>query len=404
MLRSIVSHTRSFSLQNKLGTKKAHSLSAAQFSTMKAQTDNFNSCPYVKASCSRGAGIVKIERPEALNSLNLDMVNALSEIYKNWENKHSVKMIIVKSDGRAFCSGGDVVSIYKASKNGTDLGNEFFRREYELNYFIHTLQLFHVAFINGIVMGGGAGISVNGHFSIATEKTVFAMPEVNIGFIPDVGGSYFLSRLKNYVGTYLALTGKTLSAYDVKKAGIATHYVQSKNLDKIQLTLETVVSRCYNDYDHSICLFEDSKPVVPENTRCILDEHGEMIRSVFSKNTVTEIVSALEKETSAFAKETLKSIRAACPISVHLSLEMQRRGAEKSLAECLQMEYTVALNILKKSNFYEGVRAVLVDKTRDARWSPARLEDVTPAMIEEYFKPTPGIPPLNLNLQRTPRY
>lgn len=291
-------------------------------------------------------GIATLNRPKALNSLNLNMVDKLYETYQQWESDKTVQTIILKSNGNAFCAGGDVRAIYTAGKEKLPLRSDFFIHEYKLNHLIYTLQKPHIALLNGVTMGGGAGISIHGHFRVATENTVFAMPEVGIGFAPDVGVTHFLSRLPKGIGHYLALTGNSISATDLKLLGFATHYIKSSALSALQETLQSIQAFTYHDYMETLKLFEDASPYVLENFNS-LAPHLSTIERCFTKATVREILDALSKESSDFAKSTLTTITTkACPISVYIAHEMLMRAAKYNMHECLQMEYTVVQNSL----------------------------------------------------------
>eukprot|EP01126_Amoeba_proteus_P021381 TRINITY_DN2171_c0_g1_i1.p1 TRINITY_DN2171_c0_g1~~TRINITY_DN2171_c0_g1_i1.p1 ORF type:complete len:262 (+),score=35.35 TRINITY_DN2171_c0_g1_i1:83-868(+) len=208
----------------------------------------------------RGASVtVTMNRPKVLNSLSLDMVRYLTPLYTQWEEDPSVSSIILRGQGRAFCAGGDIVQIYESGKTGTSLSRDFFREEYVLNHLIGTLRTPHVAIIDGITMGGGVGLSVHGKFRVASDNTVFAMPETGIGFFPDVGGTYFLPRLKGALGMFLGLTGYRLKGKHVVCAGIGTHYVPTENLKELENSLSMLTSKDSQHVEELISKF--STPV-----------------------------------------------------------------------------------------------------------------------------------------------
>jgi len=294
-------------------------------------------------------GLMTLNRPKALNSLNLEMIQAMSKTYKAWDVDPNVRVVVLRSgDHKSFCAGGDVRALYKAGKENLPLKTEFFIHEYQLNHLIHTLTKPHVALIDGITMGGGAGLSVHGHFIIATENTKFAMPEVGIGFAPDVGGSFFLSRLPHGFGQYLAMTGKMLVGSDVKAAGIATHFIRSTRIPEAINILKNSPHTSYFDYDQALKLLEDASPHNIDGWHSLIEPHANTIEQCFAnKASVANVVKALESEThNHFAKETLHALNTVSPLAVHVSHELVKRGTNLTLAECLQMEYTVVQRFL----------------------------------------------------------
>lgn len=291
-------------------------------------------------------GIITLNRPKALNALDLSMVKKILPTLIRWEQEKS--LVIVKGAGeKSFCAGGDVKSIALAAKKGEPLGNVFFKHEYTMNGIIGTYKIPYVAFIDGIVMGGGVGLSVHGQFRVATERSLFAMPETQIGLFPDVGGSHFLPRLGGKLGLYLGLTGQRLKGYDILKAGIATHYVNSTCLPD----LEKQLLECSNEHDIDKTLKKFS---VDAGTDFTLAPHLKQINKCFSASTVEDIVKELKKDNSEWAQSTLKLLSKMSPTSMKVTKVLLERGAQISLHECLQMEYNVAVNTLAKNDFLEG--------------------------------------------------
>lgn len=292
-------------------------------------------------------GIITLNRPKALNSLNLSMVNKIYPKLKKWENEK--KIVIIKGAGdKAFCAGGDVKAIIEAGfKGNTQLGKDFFKKEYKTNGLIGSYKIPYIAFIDGIVMGGGVGLSVHGQYRIATEKTLFAMPETQIGLFPDVGGSYFLPRLTGHLGWYLALSGVRLKGSDVFSAGIATHYVESKDLKNLELSLID----CTNDKDINDVLAKFMKTDIPSfSLKPILDK----INKCFSPQNMEEIIATLKNDGSKWADDTLKYLNKMSPTSMKVTLKQLHIGKKLSLEECLKMEYNLAVNCLEHTDFYEG--------------------------------------------------
>ncbi|KAF2987384.1 hypothetical protein EK904_002422, partial [Melospiza melodia maxima] len=242
----------------------------------------------------------------------------------------------------------------------------------------------------------GVGVSVHGHFRVATEKTVFAMPETAIGLFPDVGGGYFLPRLSGKIGYYLALTGCRLKGRDVLKAGIATHFVESEKLPALEKDLIALkspskekIADLLNSY-HMKCTIDQEKEFS-------LDEHMEKINSLFSANSMEEIVKKLKQDGSPFAMKQLETINKMSPTSLKLTLRQLREGSSMSLQEVLRMEYRLSQACMKGHDFYEGVRAVLIDKDQSPKWKPAALEEVSDEFVDNCFKPL-GNDDLKLNI------
>lgn len=292
-------------------------------------------------------GIIILNRPKALNSLNLSMVNKIYPKLKEWENEKN--FVIVKGAGeKAFCAGGDVKAIVEEGfKGNKKLGKDFFKNEYKTNGLIGSYKIPYIAFIDGIVMGGGVGLSVHGQYRIATERTLFAMPETQIGLFPDVGGSYFLPRMSGRLGWYLALTGIRLKGSDVFRAGIATHFVESKDLKN----LEGALLECTSNQDIKNVLLNFMKKDLPEfSLKPVLDQ----INQCFAPQSMEEVISRLKLDGSKWAEDTLKLLSKMSPTSMKITSKELEFGKKLSLNECLKMEYNLAVNCLEHKDFYEG--------------------------------------------------
>ncbi|KAK3810884.1 MAG: ClpP/crotonase-like domain-containing protein [Benniella sp.] len=327
-----------------------------------------------------------LNRPKALNALNLSMVRCMTPQLQAWDVSDLCKVIVIKGSGeKAFCAGGDVRHIVELAQSGKhNDGMSFFAEEYRLNHMIATLKTPFVAILNGITMGGGVGLSVHAPFRIATEKTLFAMPETNIGLFPDVGGSFFLPRLDGETGTYLGLVGTRLKGIDTVFAGIATHYVPSERLAALEDRLSELET---DNHDVINMAIEDfvSEPV--HDHKYVLSEHRNAIDRCFRHNTIEEIVAALEKEKTPFAEETLKTLRSVSPTSLKVTLQQLREGANLGIADCFRMEHQLARQFLFGHDFAEGVRALLIEKTLEPKWKPASIEEVDrEGMLGEYFR------------------
>ncbi|NXA07664.1 HIBCH protein, partial [Sapayoa aenigma] len=334
-----------------------------------------------------GAGIITLNRPKALNALNFSMVQKIYPQIKMWEQDPETFLIIIKgTGGKAFCAGGDIRAITEAGKTGDKLVQDFFREEYTLNNAIGTCKKPYVALIDGITMGGGVGVSVHGHFRVATEKTLFAMPETAIGFFPDVGGGYFLPRLPGKVGCFLGLTGFRLKGRDVLRAGIATHFVECAQLPALEKDLIALKSPSKENIADLLNSYH-MKSTVDQEKKFVLDEHMEKINSIFSASSIEEIVQKLKQDGSPFAIKQLETINKMSPTSLKLTLRQLREGASMSLQEVLRMEYRLSQACMRGHDFYEGVRAVLIDKDQSPRWNPPALEEVSDEFVDNCFKP-----------------
>ncbi|XP_024053525.2 3-hydroxyisobutyryl-CoA hydrolase, mitochondrial isoform X2 [Terrapene carolina triunguis] len=325
-----------------------------QHLNMSKTTDSAAEVLLEKRGC---AGVITMNRPKALNALNLPMIRQIYPQLKTWEKDPETFLIIIKgTGGKAFCAGGDIRAITDAGKVGDRLAQDFFREEYILNNAVGTCQKPYVALIDGITMGGGVGLSVHGHFRVATEKTLFAMPETAIGLFPDVGGGYFLPRLPGKIGYYLALTGFRLKGRDLQKAGIATHFVESEKLPALEEDLIALkspskenVADVLNSY-HMKCKIDQEKQFV-------LDEHMDKINSLFSANSMEEIIQNLKQDGSPFALKQLETINKMSPTSLKMTLRQLREGASMNLQDVLTMEYRLSQACMSGHDFYEGVRA-----------------------------------------------
>ncbi|KAF6361546.1 3-hydroxyisobutyryl-CoA hydrolase [Rhinolophus ferrumequinum] len=262
------------------------------------------------------AGVITLNRPKFLNALNLSMVRQIYPQLKKWEQDPETFLIIIKGvGGKAFCAGGDIRAVSEAAKANQKLSQEFFREEYMLNNAIDSCQKPYVALIHGITMGGGVGLSVHGHFRVATEKSLFAMPETAIGLFPDVGGGYFLPRLQGKLGYFLAFTGFRLKGRDVYTAGIATHFVDSEKLSMLEADLLALKSPSKENIADVLDTYH-TKSKIDQNKPFILEEHLDKINSWFSANSVEQIIEILQQDGSSFALEQLKAINKMSPTSL----------------------------------------------------------------------------------------
>ncbi len=315
------------------------------------------------------AGLVRLTRASALNALTHGMILALDRALQAWADDPEVACVVVEGEGRAFCAGGDVVAAYRAKQEG-GAAYDFFRDEYRLNARIGRFPKPYVSLLNGIVMGGGAGISVHGSHRIVTENTLFAMPETGIGFFPDVGGSAFLPRLHDNFGYYLALTGNRVRWGDCLQSGVATHAVAADDLDDLR---DDLVANADLDAALARCQYPDFE-TAPE-TRAT-------IRDCFGEATLAGCMAALEK---AGAADILGVMATRSPTSLTVTFRQLADGAKLSLDDCMRMEFRITSRMLEGHDFYEGVRAALIDKDGAPVWRPAALDAVRPEAVNAYF-------------------
>lgn len=330
-------------------------------------------------------GIVTLNRPKALNALTWDMCKAIRAQLVEWERAPGVKAVMIKgAGGKAFCAGGDVRWVREAAPADPDFAAQFFHEEYRLNALIHHYSKPCLALIDGIVMGGGAGISVHGDFRVAGDHTLFAMPETAIGLFPDVGGGHFLSRLHDGLGLYYALTGARAKAADAMAAGIATHYVPSDRT----AALEQYLSRLsLGAHPHA-----QIEAVLDDFAADPGEAHVNQIRPALKRlfeghDTFDNFYAALKSDGHDVAADMLRILGRLSPTSLKIAFEQLRRGRTLDMDANMRMEFRIVRRILDGRDFFEGVRAVLVDKDKSPRWSPASVEGVSDADVAAYFEP-----------------
>ncbi|XP_021748209.1 3-hydroxyisobutyryl-CoA hydrolase-like protein 1, mitochondrial [Chenopodium quinoa] len=332
-----------------------------------------------------------LHRPSVLNALNTNMGALLQKYYKCWEDDPDIGFVMMKGSGKAFCAGGDIVTLYRyINKGKMDDCKEFFGTLYTFIYMLGTYLKPHVALLNGISMGGGGGVSIPGTFRVATDQTVFATPETLIGFHPDAGASFYLSHLPGHIGEYLALTSKSLSGAEMLACGLATHYSLSAKLPQIEEHLANLVTDDFSVVETSLQEFADI--VSPDNMSIL--HRMETLNKCFGHDTVEEIIDSLEDEATktdhAWCASTLKRLREVSPLSLKVSLRSIREGRYQTLDQCLAREYRMSLQGItgKVSNdFIEGVRARMVDRDFSPKWDPPSLDRVSKDMVDEYFSP-----------------
>ena len=331
------------------------------------------------------AGLVTLARPKALNALTLPMVEAMHRQLRAWADDPAVTRVVVRgSGGRAFCAGGDIRRIHALGTAGRlSEVMAFWRAEYRLDACVKTYPKPYVALIEGIVMGGGVGISLHGDVRVAAESTSFAMPETGIGFFPDVGTTYALPRLPGRTGAYLALTGDRIGAGDALAVGLATHAARAADFDAILARLAEGADIAGTLADHRAPAPETG-PLVAERS---------LIDACFSADSVAGVLDRLDAaatEGSDFAEKTAATIRTRSPTSLTIAHAQMRRGARMDFPEAMRAEYRLSERVMRGRDFYEGVRAVIIDKDNRPAWSPATLAEVDAAAIEAAFEPLDG--------------
>lgn len=335
-----------------------------------------------------GVGWIKINRPKVLNSINIEVVELVTEALEKWKNDERVVFVCLSGEGeKGFCAGGDMRKFYDL-KNGNieSYANDFFSKEYRLDAMIHHYTKPIMVYMNGVVMGGGVGLSIGGSHRIVTEKTKWAMPEMNIGFFPDVGASFFLNQLPGYTGRYLALTSKVITASDAIYMNVADYYMESANWETIQSEMRTKqwsAESIRGDLDTFIQSYSTESP-----GRSHLSVEKEEIGRHFQYETVEEIVDSLQNTTAdgnEWAELAVKNILSKSPTSLKVTLQQLINGQNQSLLECLEMERNMAIHFMGTADFYEGVRAVLVDKDHSPKWNPPSIAEVTNEDVEKYF-------------------
>jgi enoyl-CoA hydratase/carnithine racemase len=335
-----------------------------------------------------GLGLVTLNRPKALNALTLGMIRELERVIPGWERDPAVKAVVLRGAGdRAFCAGGDVTGLYREMRDdpkGT-LRRDFFREEYIVNRRIYRYAKPWISLIDGIDMGGGVGLSAHGSHSVATEKFLFAMPETTIGLFPDVGGGYFLSRLPGALGVFLALTSHRLKAADALWAGIVDAYVPSARLGDLVAALgaaDLAGPDSRRKADKVIGRFAEDAGVpglpalMPDIDRC------------FSADTLADIEANLSRQGGEWAGKQLAALLKLSPLSMSITLEQLRRCAVRSFEDTMTIEYRMSQHAMRSDHdFFEGVRALLIDKDQKPKWNPPTIEGVTREMVEAHFRP-----------------
>jgi len=322
----------------------------------------------IKFEIIRSTGVITLNRPQALNALNIDMAEQFSETLNKWSEDKKIKRVLLKGEGKHFCAGGDVKKVH-LSGNKSDLKKNFFSTEYKLNYEIYNFPKPYMSIWNGVVMGGGVGLSIYGDYRIVTDTTKFAMPETAIGFFPDVGGSYFLSRLKNNIGLLLGLTGYILNANEILSLELGTHYCPINELDNLideYISKGTINNFIKTPLDNSTILI---------NTN--------LISECFNGN-IQDILNKIKN--SLLNDKLYQNIINKCPMSLFVTNELIKKGRKKSLKECLEMEFNLSQKMVYRNDFNQGIDAVLISKTHKPKWDPELIEDINLNEVKGFFE------------------
>jgi len=324
------------------------------------------------------AGVITLNRPKALNALTLNMVRAMMPVLQAWATDDGVKRVILQAaPGRAFCAGGDIRAIYDWKAAGDPELLRFYFEEYRLNRLIKRYPKPYISLIDGIVMGGGVGISVHGSHRVVGENATFSMPETGIGFFPDVGGSYFLPRCPGQSGLFLGLTGARIKPGDLKWAGIASHLVTSNDFDG--LTAELAAA---DDIEAVL----DARRVQDEPISK-LSAISHEIDNIFSGGSLEEVLDRMVNSGTEFARNTAGVLLTRSPTSLAVVFRQLREGAALDFEPCMELEYRLVSRFVAGHDLFEGIRAVVIDKDGKPEWDPAKLDLVTPEAVEAYFAP-----------------
>ena len=315
-------------------------------------------------------GIIKLNRPKALNALNLEMAKKFYDKLLEWEENNNISRVILYGEGKHFCAGGDVKSLVLAGKKN-QLKYDFFKIEYQLNYLISQFSKEFLSIWNGVVMGGGVGLSIYGDHRLVTDNSKFAMPEASIGFFPDVGGSYFLSNLPGNIGKYVGLTGDVLSVNELIFFGLATHYI---NLNDIEDVKENFINNGN--------ILSDNYEV--ENDTNII-RNIDQINELFDGN-IKKIIANLKNNNSEFSKKILDILSNKCPMSLAITTKLIDDAKGRSLKECLEIEFQLSQKIVYRDDFDNGVTSLLISKDHNPIWKPSNIDEINIDELNNYFE------------------
>ena len=332
-------------------------------------------------------GHLTLNRVAAFNAINLEMVRLIQTQLDKWAADENIVAVVLRANGdKAFCAGGDIRELYNNAKQGNTLNDTFFSEEYALDQWIYAYPKPVVSLIDGLVLGGGMGLVQGASFRIVTEKARLGMPEVSIGFFPDVGGSYFLSRIPSQVGTYMGVTGNPIDAADALQLGLADWFLHQEQISELDRCLDNM------QWGHS------SHEAISSLLNTLASKHAggsklttvrSAIKQHFAHSSVAEIIKSLEGETDVnlhpWRDDVLAALKTRSPLAMATTLEMLRRGKQLSLADCFRMESHLGSQWFTKGNFMEGVRALIIDKDKNPQWQPATIEQLDQTKIDDLF-------------------
>lgn len=328
-------------------------------------------------------GRIRLNRPKAINALTLEMIQQIAKTLTRFETDPNIAAVLITGEGeRGLCAGGDIRALYEHGRDGSDFGRVFFRDEYRMNAHIAAYRKPYIALMDGITMGGGVGVSAHGSVRIVTERTRMAMPETGIGFFPDIGGTWLLSHAPGEIGSFMGLTGESFGGGDAIYAGFADYFVHSQKLPAL---IETLAALPVNATLAQICAVVMKEA---ETISAPLAAQRALIDRCFAFDRVEDIFAALAALGDEFAEKTLAILKQKCPTSLKVTLRMLRLARQdKNLRETLEREFAATHKVLASDDFYEGVRAAVVDKDRNPKWSPANVAEVPDALVAEYLHP-----------------
>ncbi len=330
-------------------------------------------------------GVMTLNRPAVLNSLNYDMIAAMHLKLNAWAESSAIKAVVIRAaEGRAFCAGGDIRVVYERARHHNPLMTEFFYHEYNLNRCIHHYPKPYIALLDGITMGGGVGVSIHGSHRVATDKVLFAMPETGIGFFPDVGGTYFLPRLPSALGYYLGLTGARLKIDDCMALGITTHHVSQQSLSEIIRVLQESAFEGDAKQFVSTLLAPFS---IANNNQTELQLAQADLQTCFSHNSIDAILAATQSSSNPVCREAAAMLEKKSPTSLKVTLQALTNGKNMSFDACMQQEFRLVTRFLLAHDFIEGIRAAIIDKDQKPVWKPDTLNAVSSAVVDDYFAP-----------------
>jgi len=341
---------------------------------------------FVSTQVQGGVAYLTLTRPQALNALSLEMIRAFTDALQRWESDPEVHAVVVAgAGGKAFCAGGDIRWFHQAHHANDPLLDQFFVEEYALNYLIHRYGKPYIALMDGVVMGGGMGISQGARLRVVTERTKMAMPETNIGLFPDVGGGWFLARTPGRIGEYLGLTGTVIGAADALFAGLADTYLPTNAI------AEMVASMQAQRFDNGDAVLTHIATFTRQHTdACVprdsqLARHADQIDALFAGATAQAILAAVSDAEGDWAAQIAATLRSRSPLMLCVTLEQIRRARTMVLEDELRMELDMMHDVFRHGDGVEGIRALAIDKDHQPKWNPLRLDEVSPARVRAFF-------------------